>query len=324
MPPSIRTACATASLLVVAAIANAEVLTVEYRAVFDAPTPPWPDGVEMVGRYSFDSEALSTDIPDNFVSYPVRSHTFTLSKDAGVRSLITATTSNIFVSNDITIPNSSEVRDQYIVDGQTTGRFRWTAEDSLEIFQVQVSLTTVAAPPNPSLANTDLPLDLTGFPLSGSNVAIVFGDATPTFGTNGRLTSLHFVDEARTVVCEGFFEPFDVDIGLPSKSNRVIPLRISLSDEGGVKLGAEDIAAPIVNVRHAAGVFGGDDLTELIDAAVRATEGNAFVWDAATGLWKYNLGTKPFSQPGTYFVDVTNGDDSYSFSRPCSGKFVRK
>jgi hypothetical protein len=104
-----------------------------------------------------------------------------------------------------------------------------------------------------------------------------------------------------------------VAIGLPRKSNRVIPLRISLSDEGGVRLGAEDVAAPIVNLRHAAG-FGGDDLTELVDSAGRATEGNAFVWDPATGLWKYNLGTKPFSQAGTYRVDVTNGDDSYSIS----------
>jgi hypothetical protein len=75
---------------------------------------------------------------------------------------------------------------------------------------------------------------------------------------------------------------------------------------------------------HYAGVFDGGDLDELVDSAGRATEGNAFVWDAATELWKYNLGTKPFSQPGTYRVDVTNGDDSYSINPACSGIFVRK
>ena len=194
--------------------------------------------------------------------------------------------------------------------------------DSVKISRVEVSFITVDNP-NPSLANTNLPLedaDLSGFQLSDGSVAIDFGDVR-IFGT---VTSFHFVDEApQTVKCEGFFEPFDVAIGLPRKSNRVIPLSMSLSDEGGVKLGAEDVAAPIVNLRHAAGVFG-DDLSELVDSAGRATEGNAFVWDAETGLWKYNLGTRPFSQPGTYRVDVTNGDDSYLISSTCSGMFVRK
>jgi hypothetical protein len=273
----------------------------------------------MVGTYSFDSEAVPTVISDNVVSYPVLSHTFTLRKDASVPSLFTAANSNITISNDI--PSESLLRDGYMVDGRTAGSF-----NSLEIFQVEVSFITFANP-NPSLANTDIPLedaDLSGFLLSDGNVGILFGDATDNFQTFGKLTSFHFVNEARTVACEGFFEPFEVAIGLPRKSNRVIPLRIGLSNEGGVKLGAEDVAAPIINLRHAAGVFGGDDLSELVDSAGRATEGNAFVWDATTGLRKYNLGTKPFSQPGTYRVDVTNGDDSYSIIPTCSGIFVRK
>ena len=155
-----------------------------------------------------------------------------------------------------------------------TGLFSW-ADGSVEIFQVEVSFITVAKP-NPSLASTDLPLedaDLSGFQLSDGNVDIGFGDATETFRTFGTLTSFHFVDGAQTVACEGFFDPFDVAIGLPRKSNRVIPLRISLSDEGGVKLGADDVAAPIINLRHAAGVFGGDDLTELVDSTVAQPRG---------------------------------------------------
>jgi hypothetical protein len=312
MPSSIRTACATASLLAVAATANAKVLTVEYKGVVVDST----SRVEIVGTYSFNSEAVPTVISPNVVSYPVLSHTFTLSKDAGGGTPFIVTNSNITVSNDVPILGSSSVTDRYIVDGLTDGLF-----DSVKISRVEVSFITIGNP-NLSLANTDLPLEDADlrFDLTDGSVAVDFGDVAMI----GTVTSFQFLDEApQTVKCEGFFEPFDVAIGLPRKSNRVIPLRISLSDHGGVKLGAEDVAAPIINLRHAAGVFG-DDLSELVDSAGRATEGNAFVWDPATGLWKYNLGTKPFSQPGTYQVDVTNGDDSYLVSPTCSGIFVRK
>ena len=100
MPPSIRTACAAASLLAVAATANAEVLTVEYKAVFVDPTPPWPAGVEIVGTYSFDSEALPTDVSENNVRYPVLSHRFTLTKDGGGPSSFIVTNSHITIVND--------------------------------------------------------------------------------------------------------------------------------------------------------------------------------------------------------------------------------
>ena len=117
MPPSIRTACATASLLAVAATANAQVLTVEYKAVFVDPTP----GVEIVGTYSFDSKAVPTVVSEIEARYPVLAHKFTLTKDGGGPSSFGVTNSHITIVNDERFNDS--LRDRYFVDGQTDGLF---------------------------------------------------------------------------------------------------------------------------------------------------------------------------------------------------------
>jgi hypothetical protein len=75
----------------------------------------------MAGIYSFGSEAVRSVMPDNFVRYPVLSHTFTLTKDAGGPSFFAAENSNIMILNDE--PIGTDLKDQHIVDGLTRGSF---------------------------------------------------------------------------------------------------------------------------------------------------------------------------------------------------------
>ena len=143
--------------------------------------------------------------------------------------------------------------------------------------------------------------------------------------TSGPLISIAFVDEQLVAECEGFEPPFDVGakdaIGLSRKTQRNIPLRMTLRDTDGAPLGSGDIAAPVVQVAYQS-ASGGVELEELVESAGKATTGNAFVWDASTARWTYNLATKPYSNTGTYTVSAVAGGD-YTIEPTCEGRFVR-
>jgi hypothetical protein len=82
-------------------------------------------------------------------------------------------------------------------------------------------------------------------------------------------------------------------------------------------------APPVVNVSFSAGGGQAADVTKLLEPIGQSSDGNTFDFDAGTGRWVFNLGTKPFSAAGTYTVTAKAGDSSYAISLLCSGQFVR-
>jgi len=82
-------------------------------------------------------------------------------------------------------------------------------------------------------------------------------------------------------------------------------------------------AAPVVNVMFSAGGGPAVDVTDQLDPLGQSSEGNEFRFDPSAGHWVFNLGTKPFSAPGTYTVTAAPGDTSYTISPTCTGQFVR-
>ena len=126
------------------------------------------------------------------------------------------------------------------------------------------------------------------------------------------------------IACSGFEAPFDTSIFLKAKVQRAIPLKMQLS-EAGTPITDLNIpgAAPVVDVSFSSGGGPAVDVTDLLEPVGQSSQGNSFNFDAGTGSWVFNLGTKPYSAAGTYTVTAEAGDSSYAISPSCSGQFVR-
>ena len=115
-----------------------------------------------------------------------------------------------------------------------------------------------------------------------------------------------FADDIRTfsaarLSCEGFQPPLDHDV-IVRKSNRVVPLRMTLLDSELAP--AMPIVPPVVQVAYSSTV--GHDLDGVIvDSAGKADEGNAFVMTGTD--WTFNLSTKGLAS-GTYRLEAVSGD----------------
>jgi hypothetical protein len=82
-------------------------------------------------------------------------------------------------------------------------------------------------------------------------------------------------------------------------------------------------AAPVVSITYSPGVGPAIDVTADLEPVGQSHEGNQFSFDPDSGLWVFNLGTKPFTAPGTYTVSAVAGDTAYEMLPECSGQFVR-
>jgi len=147
--------------------------------------------------------------------------------------------------------------------------------------------------------------------------AVGGGNSTSALATNEAFTPI-------TLACAGFDSPFDVSILIKAKVQRAIPLKMQLS-ESGTPITDLNIpgAAPVVDVSFSAGGGPAVDVTGLLEPVGQSSDGNTFSFDAGTGRWVFNLGSKPFSAAGTYTVTAKAGDTSYGISPSCSGQFIR-
>ena len=133
--------------------------------------------------------------------------------------------------------------------------------------------------------------------------------------------------EHAVLTCDGFAPPANVSILLPQKTNRAIPLKLRLR-QGTTAVSDANIpggAAPVVDIAFTPGTGGtAVDVTDLLEPIGKSSDGNAFVYDPATGEWHLNLSTKPFTAAGTYVVTVTAGSSSYEVDPTCTAQFVRR
>ena len=122
---------------------------------------------------------------------------------------------------------------------------------------------------------------------------------------------------------ERFLPPFDVPIKLNRNQQRAIPIKMVLYDQAGNLVDADQLTAPVVSITYAVGGGTGIDLTSELLPVGAAYDGNEFRFDPDSSSWIYNLSTKPYGAPGTYYVAARSGSNAYSIGAECSGSFLR-
>jgi hypothetical protein len=171
-----------------------------------------------------------------------------------------------------------------------------------------------------------------GFSVAGTGIRPVYiscdVDTNTCWGAGGT------VEVKPVLACDGFASPANVAISLTSKSNRVIPLHMTLQDwwshapttDANIPSGVP----PVVEISFSPGPGARDvDQTDQFVLVATATDGNAFTYDSATNEWQLNLSTKPYTAAGTYIVRVRPGSSDYAivrndFDPTCETQFVRK
>lgn len=132
------------------------------------------------------------------------------------------------------------------------------------------------------------------------------------------------------LACDGFVAPADVPISLPSRGNRVIPLRMTLREWFAntpiTDADIPDAAPPTVEISFSAGQ--GSPIDVSSQAASPGNKDSSFTYDPATNAWQLNLSTKPYMAAGTYIVRVKPGSPDYAiirndFDPTCEARFVR-
>ncbi len=126
--------------------------------------------------------------------------------------------------------------------------------------------------------------------------------------------------------CVGYDTPFDNALFIKNKAKMVIPIKIALYDEDGFLITDQDVTAPpVINVKYSSASQGdGVENIEIKEFTGKSSEGNAFTFNPDTDQWEYQLGTKQFSEPGTYTVSVISGDGlEYTIDDECIQTFER-
>jgi hypothetical protein len=289
----------TAMLLALAAPASAgaEVLTLRYHGSLASTNEPGLNDLSLVVTVVYDSDAT----PAGSGRFPVISAQVTL-EDEPVTPVGPA-----FL----------------LFESPSADEFWFTAELSGSFFGIALGKTDIMLRGPGTVLSGGLPTSQEMIDALSDRRMLLVTTASTSAETSLVRTTLTADESPEVVACDGFFEPFDAAIRLPRRSNRVIPLTMSLFDDQENELGPDDITAPTVSVAKT-NSSGGEDLEELVDSAGRATSGNSFVWDEIAGLWAFNLATKPYSSAGAYTVRVAAGDDSYEISPTCAGIFVRQ
>jgi len=122
--------------------------------------------------------------------------------------------------------------------------------------------------------------------------------------------------------CQGFDSPFNVPVALAKKANRAIPLKAKLFDTLNNPVTSSTLTGltpPVVNVSFSSTTTPAVDETSLLAPLGSSSSGNQFNFDASTDTWWFNLGTTPFTAPGTYTVSLQSGDTTqYAIANSCS------
>lgn len=128
-----------------------------------------------------------------------------------------------------------------------------------------------------------------------------------------------------TCVAGGFEPPFDTLLALKKKTKKVIPVKMVLEDDAMAVITDLDVMEPpVVNVVFSPVAGGGDvSVTGDLLPVGEANVDNIFRFDDVMQEWIYNLGSKPFTAPGTYTVTAVAGDASYEIDSSCTGTFER-
>lgn len=145
--------------------------------------------------------------------------------------------------------------------------------------------------------------------------------------TGHAITRVEIVQPVSTYACTGFAKPFEVPISLGLQARRAIPLQAQLWDHN-VLVTADTIAGgapPVVDVLFTALAGNGQDVSSELLSPGLASSGNSFSFDPTTNTWHFNLGTVPFTSPGTYTVMLKSGNaEQYEVGPTCTGTFVRQ
>lgn len=194
---------------------------------------------------------------------------------------------------------------------------------TFEGFAPDGTITTVVAQFDGSL-----PIDVSGIlgvaSMSSFNITMNFDSiqiASITFQEVGGVPVLS---------CSGFDSPFSGPLSIRKKAKGAIPAKLSLTDSGGLGVTDLDVTAPpVVNVEFNGVVFGNGDTDDAaLESVGKSNEGNAFAYNNDNQRWEYRLGTKQFSEAGTYLVTVKSGDAAeYTIDAPggqCTQTFTRQ
>jgi hypothetical protein len=312
---TLTTAAFAAALLGGTALARAEVVTVQWSAVVQAPEVT-PDDIVVQGTTTYDTDAQRnpSETDPEHGDYPGISTTITLNggSPSSSESFFITQYNNPSPTGDI-LQYFAFVNDGQLLTGTDYRVFLW---------QIDYRDSSGGAWPTLGLPSTQAQLDalddfkfvLIGLRNSAGHTVNAFS-LTPD--------DLVLVTDTVSAACNGFFEPFADPIGLSKKERRVIPLRMTLADDGGVPLTSADVTAPTVSVKRTAGTTI-EDLDTLVTSPGAATSGNSFVWNEVAQQWEYNLSTSPYTAAGTYNVSMVAGDDAYALEQPCTGTFVRR
>lgn len=169
-------------------------------------------------------------------------------------------------------------------------------------------------------------------PVTGIPDAVPFFTFSITMNTDAILignVSYMGPDEGLLLSCSGFNGRFSDPISINRRARGVIPVSINLTDVDGFEVTDLDIvASPVINVEFNGVVYGdaADDVG--LEPVGGANAGNSFTYNYDTIAWEYRLGTRQFSEAGTYTVTVKSGDETeYSIEAPsgqCEQTFTRQ
>jgi hypothetical protein len=102
----------------------------------------------------------------------------------------------------------------------------------------------------------------------------------------------------------------------------VLPLKVQVSDLGGLITDADIAAPPVLQVLYDSVVGGANDVTAYALPAGLVTRGNQFLF-TNDGKWEFHLGTWNYTAPGAYTISVASGDTTeYVINPTCTATFV--
>lgn len=163
------------------------------------------------------------------------------------------------------------------------------------------------------------PLDIQCYGDDYSSYCVVYG-------------TLGVVVKRQVLACDGFASPADDGISLLRKSNRVIPLRMTLQDwrsqAPATDANIPGSAPPVVEISFSPGPgISPIDVTDQF--APLGSDGGSFTYNSTINEWQLNLSTKAYTAAGTYVVRVRPGSSDYAiirndFDPTCEAQFVRE
>lgn len=142
--------------------------------------------------------------------------------------------------------------------------------------------------------------------------------------------SFQEVSGAESFSCAGFASPFHEPLTISKKTKKTIPAKIILEDADAYVITDTDIVAPPVITVEFNGVIFGDDTVDdnQLEPVGNSNQGNGFSYNPDMQQWEYRIGTKQFSEPGTYTVAVRSGDETeYTINATggnCTNTFTRQ